>query len=473
MDLATYTDKVRAELDMLGLYAPTWVEPRHGVYDVIIVGGGQSGMGAAFGLMRERVSNLLIIDENAPGQEGPWGTYARMITLRTPKHLTSIDLGIPGLTFQAYWTALHGAASWEAIDKIPREDWLAYLSWYRKVLNLPIENGTRLSKIIPQGDGTHLLQVSDAQGSRTLTARKVILATGIQGGGEWHTPGFVRDALPKSRYAHTSETIDYAGMSGKSIAILGNGASAFDNAQHALNCGVGRVDVFVRRARIPTVNPIRFMEQTGVVPRFAALDDTVKYRIICEFIQRAQPPTNDTFQRASEWPNFKLHLGAAWEKVEDTQAGVRVTTPKGVHHFDYLVLSTGLVTDHRLRPELSQISDLIATWGDVLTRPDIDREPVLDAHPYLGPGFEFTPRASGDAAKLHGLFAFNYSALVSLGLSAAALTGLGYAIPRLANSVANQLFLDDQQGWVERYLAYEEEEFVNTWQAASAEKVMV
>lgn len=35
-----------------------------------------------------------------PGKEGPWATYARMVTLRTPKHLTGLDYGMPSLTFQ-------------------------------------------------------------------------------------------------------------------------------------------------------------------------------------------------------------------------------------------------------------------------------------------------------------------------------------------------------------------------------------
>ena len=104
------------------------------VYDVVIVGGGQSGLGAAFGLLRERVSNILVIDENREGLEGPWETYARMVTLRTPKHLTSIDLGIPSLTFRSWWEAQVGPEGWEAVGYIPRSDWMNYLRWYRGVL---------------------------------------------------------------------------------------------------------------------------------------------------------------------------------------------------------------------------------------------------------------------------------------------------------------------------------------------------
>lgn len=49
---------------------------------------------------------LQVLDENPEGCEGPWLTYARMVTLRTNKCLTGLDLGIPSLTFQV--GAAHG-----------------------------------------------------------------------------------------------------------------------------------------------------------------------------------------------------------------------------------------------------------------------------------------------------------------------------------------------------------------------------
>lgn len=45
---------------------------------------------------------------------------------------------------------------------------------------------------------------------------------------------------------------------GKRVAVLGGGASAFDNAQHALGAGAGEVHVFVRRPQLPRINPIRW-----------------------------------------------------------------------------------------------------------------------------------------------------------------------------------------------------------------------
>ena len=468
--------QVAHDLARLDHGKPDWTRPRthpdgH-VYDVVIVGGGQSGLGAAFGLLRERISNILVIDENPAGYEGPWDTYARMITLRTPKALPSIELGIPSLTFRAYWEAQHGAAGWEALDKIPRGDWMAYLRWYRETLVLPVRNETRLTLVEPidpfpeRSRGTlHRLQLADAA---PLLTRKVVLATGIQGGGRWHTPPEIAAKLPRHRYAHTSEPIDHAALAGKRIAILGAGASSFDNAQHALAEGVVEAHVFVRRKALPQVNPIRFMEASGMIARFATLDDDAKYRLMASFFARNQPPTNDTFARAAAYPGFRLHLGAPWLDVAETPEGVAITTPHGTDTFDFLILSTGLVTDPALRPELRLVADGIARWADRHTPDPADASPVIDAHPYLGPNFQLLPRRAEDAAPLTGLFAFNYSGLISLGLSASALSGLKYAIPKLVAGIADQLFLDDRAALIEDYLAYAEPEFVGTWQGAAA-----
>jgi cation diffusion facilitator CzcD-associated flavoprotein CzcO len=290
MTLEAHDARVEHDLSCLNHGGQPWTRlvTRDGVtaYDVVIVGGGQSGLGAAFALLRERVTNILVIDENPAGQEGPWDTYARMVTLRTPKHLTAIDLGIPSLTFRAYWEASHGTESWEKLDKIPRGDWMEYLRWYRRVLRLPVRNDTTLARIEPLERGLFRLHLGSGE---TLLTRKVVLATGIQGGGQWHTPSMVKDRLPASRYAHTSEMIDFAAYKGQRIAILGGGASAFDNAQHALSLGADQVHVFIRRQQLPTVNPIRFMESSGLIPRFAALSDSVKYRMMVSFLTETSP----------------------------------------------------------------------------------------------------------------------------------------------------------------------------------------
>jgi len=469
--LADLEARLAHELALIDFGGADWTLPREAagghVYDVVIVGGGQSGLVAAFGLRRERVNNVLVLDENPAGHEGPWVTYARMVTLRTPKHLTPIDLGVPSLTFRAWWEAQHGPAGWEALDKITRDDWMDYLRWYRRVLDLPVRNGAKVELVEPLGDG--LFRVAIA-GAEPVVARKVVLATGIQGGGEWHTPAMIRDHLPRALYAHTSEAIDYAAMKGQRIGILGGGASAFDNANFALTQGVGAAEVFIRRKVLPRINPIRFMERVGLASRYPALGDADKYRAMACFLGHNQPPTNDTFERAAAWSGFHLHLGSPWLAVEAVNGNtqVRVTTPHGEHVFDFVVLSTGLVSDPGLRPELALVAPAIARWGDRVPVPADGDVPagiteVIAAHPYLGPGFQLLPRGEADAGKVHGLFAFNYSALLSLGLSASALSGLQQAAPRLAAGVADQLFLDDKERNLAAFLTYADEEFIGQW----------
>ncbi|NHN32486.1 FAD/NAD(P)-binding protein [Paenibacillus agricola] len=470
MSLEVLNERVKTDLSYIAFGGTNWVRPldhpEGHVYDVVVVGGGQSGLGTAFGLLRERVSNILVIDENQEGTEGPWETYARMVTLRTPKHLTSIDLGIPSLTFRSWWEAQVGSAGWEAVDKIPRGDWMNYLRWYRGVLNLPVINEVKLMLVEPAEEGIHRLHIEGAGApAGTFLARKVVLATGIQGGGEWHVPPLVATKVPRHRYAHTSEAIDFDALKGKKVAILGGGASSFDNANYALSEGVAEAHIFVRRKELPRINPIRQMEVSGMIERYPTLSDKDKYATIAHFFKHNQPPTNDTFARGTSWPGFQLHLGAPWLDVEATEEGAVVTTPQGQFTFDFLVISTGLLTDPALRPELRLIESHIARWGDRYEAPEAVANPLLDAHPYLSPGFAFLSRDVEGEKRLHGLFAFNYSALISCGLSASALSGMKYAIPKLVSAVADQLFLDDRDEILKNFFAYEEIEFMGEWPA--------
>ncbi len=463
MSLDTLDARVKSDLAMLAYGAATWVRPHtrpdgH-VYDVVIVGGGQCGLGAAFGLRRERITNLLVIDENPAGGEGPWETYARMITLRSPKHLTGIDMGVPSLTFRAWWQARHGEAGWAALDKAPREDWMAYLRWFRQVLDLPVRNDTRLTLVEPL-DGIYRLHLAE---QTPLLARKVVLATGIQGGGEWHVPPMIADALPRSLYGHTSHMIDFAALRGKRIGILGGGASSFDNAQHALKAGVAEAHVFMRRGEMPRVNPIRHMEASGIIDRFAALTDADKYAVMASFFRHNQPPTNDTFERACALPGFHLHLGAPWSAVAERDGRAVVTTPRDDHVFDFLIVSTGLVTDPALRPELRLIEPGILRWRDTFVPPPGIANPLIDAHPYLGEDFAYLGRNPEAEKAVGGVFPFNYSALINFGVSASALSGLKQALPKLVKGVADALFLDDRAAMLEAYFAYAEPEFTGDW----------
>ncbi|HEX4445153.1 MAG TPA: FAD-dependent oxidoreductase, partial [Polyangiaceae bacterium] len=243
---------VRRDLELLDYPRRDWLPVRRTaagepVYDVVIVGAGQGGLAAAFGLMRERVRSLLVIDENPIDRAGPWLNFARMRTLRTPKHVLGPDLGIPSLTPRAWYEAQHGEGSWEALGLIPKEGWAAYLAWYRQTLGIPVRPDTRVGALqweeAERAWRIPCTSVRGGAGDSVVHARRVVLATGIEGSGRWHVPGMIR-ALPAHLYAHTRADIDFEALRGKRVAVLGAGASSFDNASTALERGASEVRLF-------------------------------------------------------------------------------------------------------------------------------------------------------------------------------------------------------------------------------------
>src|ERR1700720_1234825 len=113
---------------LIGPDPANWVPDRPGVdYNVVIVGGGQTGCAFAFALRRAGIGEVSVIDA-APDAEraGIWTTGARMNVLRTPKTLAGPELGIAAISFQAWYEARHGAAAYQAFERIPRQAWIDY-----------------------------------------------------------------------------------------------------------------------------------------------------------------------------------------------------------------------------------------------------------------------------------------------------------------------------------------------------------
>jgi len=466
--LADLNARVRHELELLAYPSRTWVVPRPHIsgaptYNVVIVGAGQGGLATAFALRCERVDGILVVDQRPAGEEGPWLTFARMPTLRTPKHLTGPDFGVPSLTFRAWYEAQYGREAWERLTKIPTELWARYLAWYRCVLDLPVENGVRLVRLIPERDplrqGSYLFRL-ELQERPAIYARRVVLATGIEGSGKWYTPDFIEKALPRRMWAHTSESIDFAALAGKTVGVLGAGASAFDNAIAALEAGASEVHLFFRREAIPRVNPYRWMEFTGFLKHFADLDDEWRWRMMNHIFTVNQPPPHETYARATSFSNFYLHAQCPWTGAAVDGDRARIFTPAGSRLFDFLIIGTGFVVDLRQRPELAAIEAEVARWSDRYTPPPGEENPQLAAYPYVGPHFEFQEKVDGQAPYLKHIYNFTFGATVSAGLGGASISGMKYGLARLVTGITRSFFQEDAELYYNSLLAYDEPELV-------------
>jgi cation diffusion facilitator CzcD-associated flavoprotein CzcO len=462
MGVTQLSGRVRRELTYLSYPPREWTLPRSRdgvpVLDVLIVGGGQSGLGTAFGLKLERITNVRIIDRSPRGFEGPWRRFARMREIRTPKEVTGIDFGIPGLTARAWYESKFGRQAWKRIDRIPQEVWRSYLDWYRDVLGLVVENEVELTSIEPVGD-LLLAHLRHPDRIARVHARKIVLATGFDGSGRWRAPASLVANLPAERYARSADDIDFRRLAGKRVGVLGAGASAFDNAAVALEAGAARVDLCFRRAEIPRVNPLIWMNFAGLLGHFGELSDIERWRFMRHILEELPvPPTQDTFWRCRSFENFAWHANCAWKSVREEAGVAKVETEAGTFAFDFIIFGTGVETDLSARSELAPIVHHIALWRDRFTPPPGEESDLLARHPYLGAAFEFTEREPGSAPFLSRLHNFTFGAMPSLGLTGAAIPGTKYGLRRLVNGLARDLFREDSSAYYQDLLGYAEPE---------------
>ena len=446
MTEAALSRRVEAELDLFTYPMQDWVRPVRGpdgalVHNVVVVGGGQAGLAVAFGLRQERISGVVVLDENPDGQEGPWITYARMITLRTLKFLTGPDLGVPSLTFRRWHAAVYGAAAWDSLVRIDKADWMRYLVWFRQTLKLPVRNNVRVLSIEPSGL-FWTLRLNTPTGLEVVLTREVVLATGLEGAGTRRVPDFVRDGLPRDVWAHTADRMDFASLRGQRIAVIGGGASAYDNAATALEHGAARVDILIRRATIPMANPFRALESSGFWRNFADLDDATRWRFMHRLLSLPMPPPQDSVDRVMRHANVAVHYATP---VLDAVPGIRLRTPSGWCETDFLILGTGFGADLDDRPELASCVAQIATWSDRYAPPDDRANAAMGRYPYVGPGFELQEKAPGAMPGLRRIRMFNHGAMVSSGPVATGLNGMPFGLARLIKHMSCD-FLRDQAG---------------------------
>ena len=460
--LAALEARVRQDQDYLCRPAPNWVPPRHqgeeAVHDVVIIGGGMCGLLAWFALNSAGIRNLRILDRSRQGLEGPWMTYARMETLRSPKQLTGPAYNYASLTFRAWYTACFGEAAWEMLDKIPRPQWMDYLNWYRKVLEVPVENEVEVKRILPEGDYLRLELAGRGAGESSILTRKCVMATGRDGTGHPSIPAFA-EGLPRSHWAHSSDDIDFDRLKGKRVVVIGAGASAVENAAEALEHGAKETRLLVRRKVMPTINKMMGIGSFGFTAGFAELPDEWRWRFMqYSFITQTPAPRGSTL-RVSRHKNAYFHFGqgiksarlAGEEIVIETTGGVRLAT-------DFFILGTGFTVDPLARSELDGYADEIELWRDRYRAPAGEENGDLGSFPYLNGDFTFRERDPGKAPWLDRIYCFNYGASASLGKVSGDIPGISEGASWLARALAARLYKEDVAAHFQGMLDYDKPE---------------
>lgn len=468
--LAALADRARYDLAMLNYPPADWVPRANGpdgkpMLDVLVVGGGMCGQTVAFGLQRDGVRNIRIIDRNPRGDEGPWGTYARMEILRSPKFLTGPDLGVPSLTFRAWFEAQHGADGWARLHKVGRIDWRDYLLFVRDAAGVAVENETALVALEPTAEG--IKAVLDGPAGRELIwTRRVVLAGGRDDAGALKIPSFpsldAASAELRGRVRHSTDGIQLEQFTAKRVGVLGAGASAFDCAATALEGGAAEVVMFVRRPHLPQVNKSKGASFPGFLRGFGGLSDADRWRLQSYIFGEQAPPPHESVLRCDVHPNFSIRFDEGWRDVAPSPDGVRVTTAKGKYDFDAVILATGFDINLAKHPLLAPFADNIALWSDRVG-PDIDpRDAECARHPYLGSGFELIARNAALTPGIDRIHMFNVGATMSHAALAGDIPGLAIGTHRLVGAIVGELFEAELLELEARLRAHDERELTPT-----------
>ena len=470
--IATLNKQIAKDLTLLELPSKSWVEQKHHngqhVWDVIFVGAGMCGLAGAAKLKLAGVDNIVLYDTAPKGLEGPWETFARMETLRSPKTLAGPSLGIPSLTFRAWYEAQWGEDGFEALTLAPKNVWMDYLRWYREVLSLPVVNETRVFDVQDAGKNIIAVSIEDNTGRRIQYCRHLVLATGRSGLGGGAAPAFLKK-VDRQYWSHSADPIDFSNLKDKRVIVIGAGASAMDNAATALEAGAAQVDMLIRRKEMPRINKMTGISSQGVVNGMRFLPDEWKYKYFAYVNEQQVPPPRPSTLRVTEHENARIFLGCPVEDVVEIDGQIAVKTPLHTFEADFLIAATGFRNDFIGRAEFSAFSEHIRTWKDGVYDPSMGKplSGMLDA-PYLGDTFEFLEKQQGCCPMLSRIHCFNDAAMLSHGKLSGDIPAISAGADRLMRGIVAALFTSDAEIYFERLQAYNSPELEgDEWEDAS------
>lgn len=198
------------------------------------------------------------------------------------------------------------------------------------------------------------------------------------------------------------------------------------------------------------------MNFAGMLGHFGELTDLDRWRFMRHILEELPvPPTQDAYWRCRRFENFSWHPNCGWSVIDEACGIARVRSSNRTFEFDFMIFASGVETDLSARPELALFFEQIALWHDRFTPPSGEESESLARYPYLGQAFEFTERHRGAAPFLRGLHNFTFGAMLSHGISGAAITGIKYGVRRLVNGIARDLFCEESAAYYQNLLSYQ------------------
>ena len=267
---------------------------------------------------------------------------------------------------------------------------------------VPCAMAARSVEIAPAADGLLAATVRRAAaGVEILYARKIALATGQEGMGDWTVP---RAAAPSAVVApcatQRSRSIFMRTRRGNLIAVIGDGGLGLRQCRGGAGGRGSEVHLFCRRAEIQVIQPYRWLTfPGGFLRHFCDLDDALALagfmRAILEMWSGFPQATRRSLCPP---PKFSPSMTVRRSKPPDKSVwhGVELQTPRGVFAADFVICGTGIDMNFAGRRELRNCAANIAVWADRYQPPADERSPRLGRFPYLVDDYALIERVAGD-----------------------------------------------------------------------------
>ncbi|MFG2593109.1 flavin-containing monooxygenase [Streptomyces sp. NPDC048438] len=198
--------------------------------DVVVIGGGQSGLATAYTLLRHGLRPVVL--EASGETTGSWPRYYDSLTLFSPARYSSL----PGMPFPG-----------DDRDRYPhRDEVVGYLTAYADRLDADIRTGCRVSTVRRAGGAFEV----DLKGGGRLSARAVVAASGTFGRPHRPTlPGLEEFA---GQVLHAADYRDPAPFADRMVVVVGAGNSAVQIAVELAQAA---------RVTLATRGPVKFAAQ--------------------------------------------------------------------------------------------------------------------------------------------------------------------------------------------------------------------
>jgi thioredoxin reductase len=342
--------------------------------DVAVIGAGPYGLSIAAHL-RARNVNFRIFGTPMSS----WRNHMAAGTLLKSFGFAS-SLYDPGSTFTlAHFCQQRGLPYSEVVDPVSLENFIAYgMEFQRRFV--PNLEQTDITSLRRSPEGFTLT----TQTGEILSARRVIVAVGITYFG--NVPPIFAD-LPPELVTHSSQHTEVSQFSGRTVAVIGAGASAADLAGLLHEAGAD-THMIARRDSIdfhdPPESEPRPLSRRILWPRsglgqgwparlctdlpivFHALPRKLRFRAL----QRVNGPAPGWFAKSKVVGHVTLHLGTNLKEVNKNKNGVhlRLSRRDGTVedlHVDHVIAATGYkvklqrldLLDPDLRSQMNTVDD--------------------------------------------------------------------------------------------------------------------